>query len=123
MKEGHALISICIDREVDAHAYVACRENSDRKIKEIVGRAGERLAGFVDQHAGKGWLPVILVTDLDLPTAGEVEAIMLKHAFAQHAKDVVTTLESFRSGKRNFVFSAWFMESSNEDCQRLIEIH
>lgn len=126
MIESHALISICVNPHADAHAYVACRARTAAETKATISRAGERLAAFVDEYAGKGWLPIILVTDLDGPKGKytkEVQGIMLKHAEAENMPAVKATLDNFLAKRKDFLFTAWFMESTNEDCKRLIEIH
>ena len=121
MKEMHALISAYVGPTC-AHAYVASRFTGNQN-KEIQQRAVERLGKCIDDTVGAAnWMPALMITALD-GDGGKwiklVEDVLRKEANT----DVLRTIANFRTRKKNFMFTAWFMESSNEDCRKLMAIH
>lgn len=122
MKEMHALISAYVGPTHAAHAYVASRFTTNQN-REIEQRATERLGKCIDDMVGpQNWLPALMITPLD-GDGGKwiklVEDVLRKEANT----DVLRTIANFRTKRNNFMFTAWFMESSNEDCKKLMKIH
>lgn len=122
MKEMHTLISAYVGPTHAAHAYVASRFKNNQN-KEIEQRACERLGKCIDDAVGAAnWLPALMITPLDGDEGKWIK--LVEDVLRQEANmEVLRTIANFQSKRNNFMFTAWFMESSNEDCKKLMAIH
>jgi hypothetical protein len=124
MIEQHTLISTRVG-SMDAHAYMACRFATEVEVRACEGRAGERLGVWIKELVpAKAWLPMIMITPLGNGKSKwtrQVQAILRRNA--GNEPEVLSTLANFAERRHDYVFTAWFMESANEDSEALMEIH
>ena len=107
----------------DAHAFMAVRCKSETEARKLESGSAQRLSDFIDQYIGpQNWMHVLLMTPL-CPYAPEVHAVIQKHAEHDNDLKVLATLRNFLSGRKDFVFTAWFMLAENEDNQTLMKLH
>lgn len=127
MIECHTLISVHVGPNAVAHAYTACRQPTQAEVRESQSRAAERLGNLINELLGpNSFLPMFMLTPLGTHKSKwtkKVQAIMTKAAFNEREPEVIETLENFTSRKHDYVWTAWFMRSENEDCKTLLKIH
>ena len=122
MIEHHVLWSMYIGGTYHAHAYLGAREKTSDNFREMEMNASDKFAQQIKEHVQGFYLPMVMITPLD----GHPELI-------QQVQDVIKidgpkteafkTLANFTKGRMNYVFTAWFMLATNEESQRLFDIH